>query len=618
MNRHLLAAGTALATIATAAAAQEPISLAPIVVSAGLTPLQAERYGRSVTVIDGAQIRERGILSVQDALRGVPGVSVSGTGASFTKVRIRGGESNHTLILIDGVQAAGGDGEYILTGLETANVERIEVLRGPQSVYYGSNASAGVINIITRKGGEGTRAGGGFEYGGGWAANAFASYRDARGGVALSLARRDDEGWDYSGSDGEKDGIERRTLQLSGDYEVAEGLTLGFTYRLSDETYDYDSNSFSATTADDYVIDDPTQFSDRDERLAQVYGEYVTPDGRASGRLSWERTDFDQSYNGGTPTDTESEAVKLRVSYGLSGPIAAGGNVVSVLVEREEDSSSANPAYNRENRSVALEYRTTLADAVDLQLGVRHDDNSVFGDSTTWNVGASWLLTNGMRLHASAGTGVVNPSYFELYANAFGYVGNPDLDPERNRSYDIGLEMPFASGRGLVDVTYFNETLTDEITAVSLAGGGNTYINQTGESDRQGVEVQGSFDATDALSFRLSYTYLDAENPDGSVEPNRPMHELGLGTTWRSADGRGTISADARYVAGNYDPQFFGSYATAELPDYWKVDVAATYAVTDALMLNARVENLFDEEYSESWGYATRGRTAYIGVSSQW
>lgn len=617
MKRRLLAAGTALSAIATAAAAQQPVSLAPIIVSAGLTPLQAERYGRSVTVIDGAEIRERGILSVQDALRSVPGVSVTGTGHSFTNVRIRGGEANHTLILIDGVEAAGGDGDYVLTGLEAVNVERIEVLRGPQSVYYGSNASAGVINIITRKGGPGLQYGGGFDFGGGWAANAFASYRDARGGVALSLTKRDDEGWDYSGSDGEKDGIERQTLQLSGDYEVAEGLTLGFTYRVSDETYDYDGTNFSATGPDDYVVDDPTQYSDRDERTAQVYAEYVTPDGRAAGRLSWERTDLDQSYNGGAMTDTDSEAVKLRLSYGLTGPVDAGGHVVSVMVEREEDSSSANPAYTRENRSVALEYRATLADVLDLQLGVRHDDNSAFGDSTTWNVGASWQLANGMRIHASAGTGVVNPTYFELYANAFGYVGNPALDPEHNRSFDIGVEVPFAGGRGLVDVTYFNETLTDEITAVST-GTGFTYINQSGDSDREGIEVQGRYDATDALSLRLAYTYLDAENPDGSVELRRPMHELGLGATWRGLEGRATLSADARYVAGNYDSLSFPPYGSAELPDYWKVDIAGTYQVTDTVMLNARIENLFDAEYSDTWGYASRGRTAYIGVSSRW
>ncbi|WP_375688262.1 TonB-dependent receptor plug domain-containing protein [Pseudooceanicola sp. LIPI14-2-Ac024] len=626
MKRHLLAVSTALSTIANAAAAQESFTLDPIIVSGGLTPILAERYGRSVSVITARDIEERGLVTVQQALRAVPGIAVNGAGASYTQVRIRGGEGSHTLILIDGVEAAGGDGEYILTGLETANIERIEVLRGPQSVYYGSNASAGVINIITKKGEEGFRYGGSVEYGAGWAVAGNLSYRDARGGISLGLARRDDEGWDYSGSDGEKDGIDRWTLQLAGDYEVADGLTLGFTFRRSEETYEFDSTSYVATTADEYVVDDPLPYSDRDEQTAQVWAEYETPDGRIVSRLSFERTDLDQSYDGGAPTETDSQAVKLRMTYGIDGPVDQGNHSITAMVEREEDSSSSSPDYTRDTVSFAAEYRATLMDALDLQLGVRYDDNSVFEDAVTWNAAASYSFDNGIRLHASAGTGVVNPSYFELFADvtygtppyATTYTGNPDLKPERNRSFDIGLEFPVMQGRGTVDVTYFNETLVDEITSVLVAPGEYSYINQDGDSDRQGVEVEGRFEATDDLTLRLSYTYLDATNPDGSVEVRRPRHELRLGASLNALADRATFSADARYVAGTFDSQYFGSYATAELPDYWVVDVAAGYQVSDALRVTARVENLFDEEYYDVWGYASRGRTAYIGVSSQW
>lgn len=617
MTKTIPAAFAALSAFAMPAQAQEPTALDPIIVSGGLTPIEAARYGRAASVITAQEIEERGILSVQEALRAVPGVSVNGTGHSSTQVRIRGGEGNHTLILIDGVEAAGGDGEYILTGLETANIERIEVLRGPQSVYYGSNASAGVINIITKKGTGGFEHGGSAELGAGWMASGFVAYRDARGGLSLGVTKRDDEGWDYSGSDGEKDGITRQTLTLAGDYEVAEGLRLGFTYRKSEERYEYDSNSYTAMTADQYVVDDPTQFSNRDEQTMQVYADYTGPGGRMSGRLSYERTNNAQGDNGFAPTETEGDALRLRLSYGLDGPVSSGAHILSLLAEHETDSSSSNPLYARENDSVALEYRGSFAGGLDVQLGARFDDNSVFGDSVTWTAAASYTLAGGIRLHASAGTGVVNPSYFELYANSFGYTGNPTLDPERNKSFDIGVEVPFAQGRGVIDVTYFNETLTDEITSVSTGPSTYSYINQTGDSDRQGVEVSGRFAATDNLDLRLNYTWLDASNPDGSIEVRRPKHELGLGATLRTFGGRGTLSADARYVAGNYDTQFFGSYATARLPDYWKVDLAATYDVSDNVSLNARVENLFDTDYSDSWGYASRGRTIYVGLSAQ-
>ena len=622
MTKTIPAAFAALSAVALSAPAQaqDTVTLSPIIVSGGLTPIAAARYGRAASVITAQEIEERGILSVQDALRAVPGVSVNGTGHSSTQVRIRGGEGNHTLILIDGVEAAGGDGEYILTGLETANIERIEVLRGPQSVYYGSNASAGVVNIITKKGTGGFEYGGSAEYGAGWMASGFVAFRDDRGGLSLGATKRDDEGWDYSGADGEKDGITRQTLTLAGDYEVAKGLTLGFTYRTSEERYDYDNTNSGATAPSGYVVDDPSQFSNRDEKTMQVYAEYETPGGQLTGRLSHERTENAQGYNGFTPTVTKGEATKLRLSYGLDGAVSEGGHILSLLAEREADSASSNPVYARKNDSLALEYRGSFDSGLDLQLGARYDDNSVFGDSVTWNAAVSYQMDSGVRLHASAGTGVVNPSYSELYSNStwsgITYLGNPALNPERNRSFDIGVEVPFAEGRGIVDVTYFNETLTDEITSVQTGATTYSYANQAGDSKRQGIEISGRFAATEDLDLRFGYTYLDATNPNGSVEVRRPKHELAIGATLTTFGGRGTLSADARYVAGNFDTQYFGSYATAQLPDYWAVDVAASYEVNANLRLTARVENLFDTAYSDSWGYASRGRTVYVGLSS--
>ncbi|MGI3168289.1 TonB-dependent receptor plug domain-containing protein [Pseudooceanicola sp. C21-150M6] len=616
MKQVFRAALAVSCTIAVPAQSQDVIGLDPIIVSGGLIPVEAAHYGRAATVITGREIEERGILSVQEALRALPGVAVNGAGHSSTQVRIRGGEGNHTLILIDGVEAAGGDGEYFLTGLETANIDRIEVLRGPQSVYYGSNASSGVVNIITRKASGGLQYGGSVEAGSGWMASGFLAYRGDRGGVSFGLTKRDDRGYDYSGSGGEKDGITRWTLNLAGDYALTEGLTLGFTYRRSEERFDSDLNSYVAATADQYVVDDPTAFTDRDEQTLQVYADYATPGGRLTGRLSYEYTRNEESSSLYAPSDTDSRAAKLRLSYGLDGAVETAAHLVILMAERERDSSAANPLYARSNTSYALEYRGSFGSGLDVQAGARFDDNSVFGDSVTWTVAGSYQFAGGVRLHASAGTGVVNPSYFELYANSFGYVGNPRLDPERNRSFDIGVELPVAQGRGTLDVTYFNETLTDEITAISTGPGTYSYINQSGDSARQGVEVAGRIAAAEDLDLRLSYTYLDATNPDGSVEIRRPRHELGLGATLRSFGGRGTVSADARFVSGNYDSQFFGSYATAQLPDYWKVDVAATYRISSNVQVNARVENLFDKVYSDSWGYASRGRTVYVGLSS--
>ncbi len=614
-----------LATIAAFTApvrAEEVYDLGAIIVSGGLTPVEANAYGRASTILDTQEIKARGIATVQDALRAVPGVSVNSAGGSFTQVRIRGGEANHTLILIDGVEAAGGDGEYLLGGLDTANIERIEVLRGPQSVFYGSNASAGVINIITRTGVIGTEYSASVEVGSHGSTNAsgFASTRNARGGLSLSFSDLRDGGWDYSGDGGERDQTHRRTMILKGDFKPVDTVKLGFILRRSKEAFDNDATDYAATDASTYVVDDATQFGTDDEMTLSVYAEHELLQGRLVQRLSYEQTDNEASVNGGAPTKTATNAYKYRLSYGLDGAAVADTNhLINLLLEHEEDSSSSNPAFGREATSVALEYRGSFGNGFDVQAGLRFDDNSVFKDATAWNVGTSYTFAgSGVRLHASAGTGVVNPTYFELYAAAFDHVGNPNLQPERNESFDIGVEVPFLDGRGMVDVTLFHEILRDEITSVATGSSTFSFVNQAGKSKRKGVEVEGRMAATDQIDLRLLYTYLDATNPDGTVETRRPKHEIGFGITAQTFAGRGTISADIRHVAGNLDSRFFPPSTPAELPDYTVVDVSARYAVTDNVAATFRVENLLNEDYSDVWGYAGRDRTFHVGFDANW
>lgn len=605
----------------TVAAAQDAVTLDPVILSAGFAPIASDAYGRAFSVLTAAEIEERGIASVQDALRAVPGVSVSSTGASFTQVRIRGAEANHTLILIDGIEATGGSDEYILSGLETANIDRIEVLRGPQSVYYGSNASAGVINIITRKGGDGLQYGGAVELGNGGAVSGYVSRNGPRGGLALNLAARDDHGYDQSGDGGEKDGITRRSIGASGWLQATDTLRLGTTLRFSREKYDYDATSYAATDAQGYVIDDPDAHSRRDEFQGALWAEFASMDGRLTHRLEYQDTIFQQSYDGGPWTTGKTRKLKYRGSFGLDGQaVAQSAHVLNLLAEKQKDESTAAADYDRQMTSVALEYRGTLANGLDLQAGLRHDDNKVFDDFTSWNLGLSWQVPDRpFRLHASAGAGLVNPSYYELYADNAYTLGNPYLKPEKNRSLDLGVEFQLPQDRGSIDLTWFKERLQDEITyAFDPALGRSTYVNQPGESPRQGIELAARLRATDRLDLALNYTYLDASNPDGSVEIRRPRHELGLSATLALLDGRASVTADLRHVSGNFDSRFFGDYATAELPAYTVVNLAGGYDLTDNIRATARVVNLCDRDYTDVWGFASQGRTAYAGVQARW
>ncbi|MEB8389349.1 TonB-dependent receptor [Rhodobacteraceae bacterium KMM 6894] len=608
--------------VAQAQDADSPYDLGEIILSGGLTPVEAAAFGRSATVITGDALRTRGIVSVQNALRTVPGVAVSSAGGNFTQVRIRGGEASHTLILIDGVEAAGGDGEYSLSGLDTSNIERIEVLRGPQTVFYGANASSGVINIITRTGDIGTQYGTSAEVGshGSTTLSGFASQRGEKGGLSLSFSDMHDAGYDFSGDGGERDATDRTTWIFKGDVQVLDTVKLGFNLRKSEEDFDFDSTNFAATDADSYIVDDATQVGTSDEMTMSFFAQQDMLDGRLQHRLTYELTDNDSTSNNGPVVNEQTEAYKYRLSFGIDGgTVDTANHLANLLLEHETDRSNTNALYARHTQSVALEYRGSFANGLDVQAGARFDDNSVFKDATTWSLGASYTFAgSGVRLRASAGTGVVNPSYFELYANAWGTVGNPNLRPEESRSFDIGVDVPFAQGRGEIGVTYFNEELEDEITFVAAPGGGNTYINQTGTSKRQGIEVQGQFAATDTIDLRLNYTYLDATEPNGAVEVRRPEHELGIGMTAQAFGGRGSVSVDLRHVTGNRDSQFFPPFGAAELPDYTTVDVATRYALTDAVDATFRITNLFDEAQSDVWGYAGRDRAFYVGLDANW
>jgi vitamin B12 transporter len=301
LRRALLATVATTPLLATPLLAQNAFDLGEIIVSGGLSPIEAARYGLASSLVTATQIAESGIITVQDALRALPGVSVSSSDAGSSLVRIRGREANQTLLLIDGVEASGGGSEYAFSGLETANIERIEVLRGPQSVYYGSNASAGVINIITKKAVAGESASGSVEFGAATNISSFFGKRTERMGLSLSLSRDVDTGYYQSGDGGEKDEIRQNSMILSGDFLAAEGLKLGFTLRRAAEKSAFDAENFVASNAADYVQDDPTVRSTRDETAASVFAEYAMMEGRMTYRLAFDTTTNKQTASGCSP-----------------------------------------------------------------------------------------------------------------------------------------------------------------------------------------------------------------------------------------------------------------------------------------------------------------------------
>jgi vitamin B12 transporter len=624
MTRKTLWATTAVIAFASPLAAQDAFELDEIIVSGAFIPLDEAAYGRAVTVVTHEDIAERGITTVQDAIAALPGVSVSQTDPYNTQVRLRGGEGNHTLVLIDGVEALSGEnGEYFFSGLSTAAIERIEILRGPQSALYGSNAMSGVISITTAEpDADGATYNAGLMVGssGSREATFSGSARTDRSQLSFGMISRHDGGYDVSGDGGEADESDRLTLNLKGEAEIAEGVTAGFTLRNSDQTYDFDRTDGGATDAAGYVVDADNS-AERTERLGSAWLEVEALGGRMLNRFSYEGNAFTTELSDDSDTitsNTESDMSKLayQLSYGLDGAaVDNSAHVLTVLLEAQELAFTdvlRSEDYGRSSRAIALEYVGQINPDLAVQASLRRDFNDDFKDATSWTLAGSYRLDSGARLHASAGQAVVNPTMYEQFGFFPGfYVGNPDLDPERSLGFDIGIEIPFSGSRGVLDVTLFAEELEGEIIYTPAF---DQAINRDGTSNRRGVEVALDYDVTPDLALSFDYTYLDATDANGDVEIRRPGHEAVLGLRARTFGGDGTVTAQVRHVADLYDTQFYGSFATEKLPDYTLVDVAMTYQISDTVSFRGRVDNLLDAESSDVWGYVGPGREAYLGI----
>lgn len=647
MRKSIVAISTACLCTGGAGAQEwtgEPLQLDPIIVSGGLTPVPAAEFGRAVSVVTAEELERSQTQYVADALRALPGVSVSRTGGAggFTQVRLRGAEGNHTVVLIDGVEASAPEnGEFDFGGLLTADIARIEVLRGPQSAVYGSNAIGGVISITTKDATTpGTSYAASAEAGTDGTVGGLLAVRRLtdRANLSLSLAARDVGGFDISDSDGgDDDGDDNVTVNGRASFAVTDALTVGGSLRYVDRTSDTDGFLFGAPTSGELVYD-ADMVHLRTELFGSAFARLDALGGRMTNELRINYSDMDDKNrtDGADTSNTTSGRTAFRYLGTVAldaDTIAAASQTVSFGVERIEETFTNNDStlvfdpsqmdeQSRELTSVIGEYRGVFLDDLSVQANVRYDHNDDFDDVTTWSLAASyWLPNDTTRLHASAGTGSQNPSLFEQFGFIPGqWAGNPDLKPESSRGWDVGVEQTFLGGDAVVDVTYFQDRLTDEISSTyDPATGSSTPYNEDGTSDRQGIEFAGTWQATDALGLGLTYTWLDAQDPDGEQEVRRPGQEIGLDVDYALPNDRTTLNLQVRRVIDNVDLDLtapsFGA-ERVELDDYTLVNVAAEHRLTDSVVLTGRIENLLDADYQELDGYATPGITAFVGLRS--
>ncbi len=625
-----------------------------VVVTASRTPQPLDRVGSAVTVIDRREIEERQAATAADVLRAVPGVSVSQSGpvGALTQVRIRGAEANHVLVLIDGVEAndLATSGEFGFEHLATFDIGRIEIVRGPQSALWGSDALAGVINVVTRRPSralevEGYGEGGSDSY---LNAGARIGAGGDRGFISLSGSHLRTDGTNVARTGAESDGYDNTSANLSAAFDLVPALRLELTGRHTDATSEFDGVSWTTgLPADDADGNGSTDFyrTQAEQEYLRFGGRLDVGGGRWSHDLHYAvtATDTDTASEGfvpGTRDETSASGHKYGLYYQTSLRVTAPredapADALTFAADHEREefrqraySPDGDQEQSLEETGVVAEYLAYIGARLSASASIRHDDYNRFEDATTWRTTAAYRLSAASRLHASLGTGQKTPTFTERFGYFPGsFVGNPDLRPEKSTAWDAGIERRFLAGAIVADITYFHADLEDEINGfVPIADPEDpqrpyTAENRTGTSHRKGVELRVVADLSERYSVDASYTYVDATQPgpDGTEirEVRRPLHSGALNLTGRWLQSRLIADLGMAYTGDRTD-EFFPPYPLpaerVALGGYALVNLAASWQLARGVTVYGRAENAFDSDYEDVYGYNTPGATGVVGV----
>lgn len=598
-----------LPAAAMAPAAMAQVYEAPeVVVSATRIETPPEKVGSSVTVIDGRDIERRGKSQLLDALQGVPGVTITrngGVGAT-SQIRVRGADPGQTQVLIDGVQVndpSSNDNSFNFDALLATGIDRIEVLRGPQSALYGNDAMGGVVDIVTSRGRGPLSVTGLAEAGShhSYRAAAGVSGGTERAGYALNGAYLRTDGISRVADTTEDDGAKQRALTGKAGVDLTGFWTVDVAGGIFDLRSEYDGFGFDAPYFGKHVL----RYGKMDNTVS-LFG------GRMENILSVSVVDTSRSYDepGGFIPRSNYDGTRSTLEYRANIHVDED-DTLTIGAQRKLETARIVSDYGGGavvdlDRTVGTnsfygQYLFGYDDRLFLTFGARHDDNEDFGTENTVRVTAAYLLKeSGTTLRGSVGTGAKAPTLYQLYAP---YYGNANLRTEQSVGADLGVEQAFWGKRVTAGVTGFWNRFED------LIAFDDTYVN-IARARTLGVEVAVAYRPIDALRLTGSYTYLYSEDLDtGRVLPRRPRHAAALGADWQATE-RLNVGGDLRFVG----PQLDSNFSDRDNAAYTVLDANVSYALTDGVAVFGRIENLFNADYQETLQYDAPGRSFFAGV----
>ncbi len=618
--------------------------LEDVVVTAHRVPLRRNRVAHGSTVLTAEELEARGIHRLSEALEEVPGMHVARNGSfgAAASLFTRGGESDYTRVLVDGVPLNRPGGSFDAAHLTTTNVERVEVVRGPSSVLYGSDAMTGVVQVFTG-GGEGAPRGEAGVSGGTYGSlrwDASVSGGGETADYSFSLSRFTTEGLFELNNDYENTVASGRV-----DLAPGEGVTAGLTLRYSDNGYHFPTNAAGEP------VDENAVSRNESTALGLDLGYELTPELEARVQLQTHQltSSVDDRQDGPADTlgayafesqqDVDRWGTDARLEYRPEEGtvLTLGGSVENQDRDSFNRSVSAfgtnegSMDRRRDDRALYVQAVTGVG-PVSLSAGARVDDNEQFGTHDTYRGGATWELPTGTVLRGSFGTGFKEPTFLENYSTGF-VTGNPDLDPERSRSWEAGVEQPLLGERLTVSATYFDQRFEDliQFTFQPPEPDGPNYFN-VAEARSDGLEAAVTARPSERLELDGSYTWTDTEvldsgfddGEDASFAPGapllrRPEHRAGARARLRAGQGR--FTAGVSWVGERIDRDFSQQPAPRiKLDPYATVDVSVEWTLFEEsgarpdLTPTLSVRNLLDTEYTEVANFPAPGRTIFVGL----
>ena len=606
---------------AASAGTNQVVTLPEVTVTATRVPAAPENTPGSVTIISAGQIAQSQQHLITDVLRGVPGVEVARTGQPGTvdSVFLRGANNNQTLVLVDGIRVNSPfNNGFDFSQLAVDNVERIEILRGPQSTLYGSEAGGGVINIITRHG-TGTN-----ELSG-WVQSEYGSFNTSISSAGFSAGKgKFSVGGDGSYASSDNDRVNSDYEQYHFDGHARYDFCDRFSAALLANYFHNDDG-----TPGDIYTDDPTARLKTENFLTGLTLDADPADWwNAKLKLSHSRElgDYDQPanlQNGGegifSTTIAQRNQVDFQNVFTLSEQhtILVGGTFEDVSGNLSSQDSLYGPTTlatkTIDTSSGYAQYDFKPIKRVTLTAGGRVDDSSSFGTHETYQFGGRFTAPRTETIfRANLGTGFRAPSISDLY---YPYFSNPNLKPEESTGWDAGIEQPLLQNKLRFGATFFHNNF-DNLIQYS----GKTFEPENiARARTYGVETFASWAVLTNLTARAGSTWLETENLDTGMELlRRPEHSGSLNLDWKICQQL-DADANALFTGPRADVNYDNPRQPFNVTDgsYTKLNLALRWHVQKHLEIFARAENLLDEHYQEAYGYPALGRGFYGGLRAQ-